>query len=257
MSSAIIIQAHMSSKRLPNKVLRKYKEYSILDILIKRLKKSKKVKKIIIATSKNTKDIKIVNYCKKNRILYYRGSEYDVLDRYYNAAKKNNLKTIIRLTSDCPLIDVKTMDKMICTFEKKKIDFYSNTVPHPCKFPDGSDIEIFNFKTLSITNSNAKLPSEREHVTFYMWKSKKFKTNKLNNRIDFSNYRYTVDYLDDFKLICSMIDEFNKNIESITMSDVINYINSNQDKVKYQKKLFRTIGWQKSLEKDKKYLKLQ
>ena len=80
---------------------------------------------------------------------------------------------------------------------------------------------------------------------------------KLNNKIDFSNYRYTVDYLDDFKLICSMIDEFNKNIESITMSDVINYINSNQDKVKYQKKLFRTIGWQKSLEKDKKYLKLQ
>tara|TARA_B100000787_G_C16153399_1_gene277710 strand:- start:477 stop:1250 length:774 start_codon:yes stop_codon:yes gene_type:complete len=257
MSTAIIIQAHMSSRRLPNKVLKKYKEYSILDILIKRLKKSKKIKKIIIATSKNKKDIKIVDYCKKNKILYYRGPEYDVLERYYKAAKKNKLKTIIRLTSDCPLIDIKTMDKMIYIFKKKKLDFLSNTVPHPCKFPDGSDIEIFNFKTLSLTNSKARLPSEREHVTFYMWKSKKFKTERLDNKVDLSNYRYTVDYLDDFKLICSMIDKFNKDIENITMSDVINYINANQNKIKYQKKLFRSIGWQKSLEKDKKYLKLQ
>ena len=120
MSTAIIIQEHMSSRRLPNKVLKKYKEYSILDILIKRLKKSKKIKKIIIATSKNKKDIKIVDYCKKNKILYYRGPEYDVLERYYKAAKKNKLKTIIRLTSDCPLIDIKTMDKMIYIFKKKK-----------------------------------------------------------------------------------------------------------------------------------------
>ena len=257
MSSAIIIQAHMSSRRLPNKVLKKYKEYSILDILIRRLKKSKKIKKIIIATSKNKKDIKIVDYCKKNKILYYRGSEYDVLERYYKTAKKNKLKTIIRLTSDCPLIDTKTMDKMIHIFKKKKLDFFSNTVPHPCKFPDGSDIEIFNFKTLSLANSEARLPSEREHVTFYMWKSKKFKTKRLDNKVDLSNYRYTVDYLDDFKLICSMIDKFNKDIENITMSDVINYINTNHNKIKYQKKLFRSIGWKKSLEKDKKYLKLQ
>ena len=110
---------------------------------------------------------------------------------------------------------------------------------------------------MSLTNSKARLPSEREHVTFYMWKSKKFKTERLDNKVDLSNYRYTVDYLDDFKLICSMIDKFNKDIENITMSDVINYINANQNKIKYQKKLFRSIGWKKSLEKDKKYLKLQ
>tara|TARA_B100000767_G_C19670927_1_gene495254 strand:- start:195 stop:968 length:774 start_codon:yes stop_codon:yes gene_type:complete len=254
MSIGIIIQAHMSSKRLSGKVLLNYKKYNILKILIERLKGSFKNNKIIIATTDNKIDDKIVNFCKKNEILYYRGSEKDVLSRYFGAAKHHKIKTIVRLTSDCPLIDMTTLSYMISIFKKHKVDFYSNTVPHPCKFPDGSDIEIFNFKTLNLTNTNAKLPSEREHVTFYMWKSKKFKIKKLNNNIDLSNYRYTVDYLKDFRLICSMIDTFGKKIYKIGMKDVINYIDSNPSKIRYQKKLFRSIGWQKSLKKDKRYL---
>tara|TARA_B100000795_G_C22781940_1_gene432760 strand:+ start:471 stop:1241 length:771 start_codon:yes stop_codon:yes gene_type:complete len=255
MSIGIIIQAHMSSKRLPGKVLLSYKNYNILKILITRLKKSAKVKKIIVATTKNKADKKIINFCKQNKILYYRGSESDVLNRYYEAAKYYKIKKIIRLTSDCPLIDVDTLDKMIVTFEKSNIDFYSNTVPHPCKFPDGSDIEIFNFKSLSAANFSATLPSEREHVTFYMWKSKKFRIKKLNNNVDLSNYRYTVDYLNDYKLICAMIDTFDEDIYEIKMKDVINYIDCNPGKIRYQKKLFRSIGWQNSFKKDKKKLK--
>ena len=254
MSIAIIIQAHMSSKRLPGKVMLKYKNYNLLSLLLKRLKNGAKIKKIIIATTKNPRDVKIVNFCKKNKILFYRGSENDVLSRYYETAKKFKIKTIVRITSDCPLIDVSTLNKMVLIFKKKKLDFFSNTVPHPCKFPDGSDIEIFNFKTLRKSHKDAILPSEREHVTFFMWKTKNFRIKKLYSKKNLSKYRYTVDYIGDFKLISSMIDHFGKKIEKINMDQIINYIDNNKEKIKYQKKIFRTIGWQKSLQKDKKLI---
>ena len=240
---------------MPGKVIKYYKNYNILNILIERIKKIKQIGKIIVATTKLKSDQKIVNFCKNNKILFFKGSEKDVLERYYETAKKFKLKNIIRLTSDCPLIDPDMLEKMINNFNKYKIDFYSNTVPHPCKFPDGSDIEIFNFKTLKKTHNKAFLPSEREHVTFYMWKHKKFKTKKLNAKKDLSNYRYTVDYPNDFKLICSMIDYFGENILNIKMNDIINYIDKNPKKILYQKKIYRSIGWQKSLNEDKKFKK--
>ena len=255
MSLPIVIQAHMSSTRLPGKIMRKYKNFTILDILIQRLKKSPKVKKIIIATTKNKKDLPIINYCKKNKIEFFRGSEDDVLERYYQTAKHYKLKNLVRLTSDCPLIDIKTLNHMIDYFEKNKIDFYSNTVPHPCKFPDGADIEIFNFKTLKKSHFSAKLQSEREHVTFFMWKTGKFKTKKYNINKNLSKYRYTVDYYNDFKLICSLIDEHGESILDIDMYEIIDFIKKNPKKVSYQKKLYRTIGWQKSFKKDNIYLK--
>ena len=253
MKFSIIIQARLGSSRFPGKVLKYYKNYNILDILIKRIKKSKLIDKIIIATTNKKRDQKIINYCKENKILFFRGSENDVLKRYYDTSKKFKLKNIIRLTSDCPLIDVNTLNRMIKNFKKNNINFYSNTVPHPCKFPDGSDIEIFNFKTLEKTHKESIMPSEREHVTFYMWKYKKFKTKKLNSQKNFSQYRYTVDYHEDFKLICSMIDFFGDKIIEIKMEDIIKYIDQNPKKIAYQKKLFRTIGWQKSFNKDKKF----
>ena len=241
MKFSIIIQARIGSSRMPGKVLKYYKNYNILDILIKRIKQSKLIDKIIIATSKKKIDEQIVNFCKKNKIDFFKGSESDVLKRYYDASKKFKIENIVRLTSDCPLIDINTLEKMIKKFEKYKLDFYSNTVPHPCKFPDGSDIEIFNFKTLEKSHKEAFLPSDREHVTFYMWKYEKFKIKRYNINKDLSNYRYTVDYLKDFKLICSMIDFFKDKITTIKMSDIIEYIDKIQ-KVLYQKLLEQLVA---------------
>ena len=102
----------------------KYKNYNLLSLLLKRLKKGTKIKKIIIATTKNPKDDKIVNFCKKNKILFYRGSENDVLSRYYETSRKFKIRTIVRITSDCPLIDVSTLNKMISIFKKKKDRFF-------------------------------------------------------------------------------------------------------------------------------------
>ena len=165
-----IIQARMGSKRLPGKVLRSYKNLTPLGVLCGRLKKIKEISKIIVATTKEKKDDKIVSFCKKLKISYFRGSTNNVLNRYYCAAKKFKSKEIIRLTADNPFIDKKTLVKMIGIKKKNLYDYVANTYPTPCTYPDGSDIEIFDYGTLKKTYKLAKLPSEKEHVTFLMWK---------------------------------------------------------------------------------------
>ena len=119
--------------------------------MINRLRKSKKIDEIFIATTKREEDKKIVSFCKKNSIRYFRGAANNVLSRYYYTSKKFNISNIIRITSDCPLVDYRTIDDMIKIFDKKKINYYANTYPLPTTYPDGMDIEIFTEKTLSIT----------------------------------------------------------------------------------------------------------
>ena len=141
-----IIQARYSSSRFPGKVLKKYKKKTLLEILIKRLQKSKFVKKIVVATSINPSNKEIKNLCKKLNIDCYRGSETDIVDRYYKVAKLFKSKNIIRVTGDCPLIDSKIIDDVAEKFFTSKADYASNTMPPT--FPDGLDVEIFNFKSL-------------------------------------------------------------------------------------------------------------
>ena len=129
MQFAIIIQARLGSKRLPGKVLKEFKGYNILNVLISRLRKSKNVKNIIIATTKYNKDNKIIEFCKKNSVNFFRGDEKDVLGRFYKAATKYKVKNIIRITSDCPFIDINTLDGMVQNFKKKKIRLLFKYLP--------------------------------------------------------------------------------------------------------------------------------
>lgn len=251
---SIIIQARMGSSRLPNKVLLSHKNLSILDILINRLKNARFINKIVIATTKKKKDVKIVNYCKRNNIKYFRGSEFDVLSRYYYAAKKYKIENIIRITSDCPLIDYRILNSMVNYFKKNKVDYLANTYPMPTNYPDGMDIEIFNFKTLEKTFYNAKLPSEREHVTIYMWKSGKFKIKKKTMQKNFSKYRFCIDYKNDFFFLKKIIDKFEKKIFKVSMFQLINFCKMNSKIIKYQKKIIRNQGWLSSLKKDREFL---
>lgn len=247
----VIIQARMGSKRLPGKVLFKHNNIEMLKLMILRLKKLKKLKPIIVATSKNKKDKNIVKFCKSNNIAYFKGSEKNVLSRYYLAAKKFKLNKIIRLTSDCPLIDIKIIDKLIRVYNKKKYDFVSNSVPPPSSFPDGSDVEIFSFQALERAFRNSKLSSEKEHVTFYIWKSGFFKTFKLKNKNNFSKIRYSLDYKNDYKLITNIIDFFGKKIFTCNTNQIVRFIKKNPKLVEYQKKIGRYDGWKPALKKDK------
>ena len=205
----VIIQARYNSTRFPGKVVKKINNKTILEILIKRLIKSKYVSKIIVACSKNQKDKTIINVCKKIGINYFSGSENDVLDRYYQAAKKYKALNVVRITADCPLIDPKIVDQVIINFFLKKVDYASNV--NPPTFPDGMDIEIFKFSALKEAYTKAKLVSEREHVTPFIINNKKFKKFNLQNFEDNSSLRLTLDEKEDFILIQKIIKIFKNN----------------------------------------------
>jgi spore coat polysaccharide biosynthesis protein SpsF (cytidylyltransferase family) len=207
---ACIIQARSNSKRLPNKILKKISGRTVIEILISRLKKSKKIDKIIVATTKKKNDDLIIKIAQKNKVDYYRGNESNVLKRYYDCANKFNLDNILRITSDCPLSDKNLIDKMIGIYFTSKVDYMSNTIKRT--FPDGLDIEIFNFRALNQAYKYAKSKFEKEHVTQYFFKDKNIKKINYKNDIDLSKKRWTLDYYNDFLFISSVFNYFKPDI---------------------------------------------
>ena len=178
MKTLTIIQARLGSKRLPGKILKKFKNISYLELMIRRLQKSKTIGKIIVATTKKKKDKKILALCNILKIPCFRGSENDVIDRYYKVAKKLNEKNIIRLTADCPLIDPKVVDKVVNSFFMSRADYATNTMPPT--YPDGMDVEIFKFKNLETAwKVSRKLKNLREHVTTHIRNDPKVKKTNV------------------------------------------------------------------------------
>ena len=207
-----IIQARMGSSRLPKKVLMDIEGTSSLKFMIDRVKKSKIIDKVVVATTIDEKDNEIVEFCYDNDILFHRGSENDVLDRYYQTAKEFKATTIVRLTSDCPLIDPNLIDGTINLYMQKKVDYASNAVPpDKKKYPDGSDVEVFSFDALQRSWIETTDLKDREHVTFYLWKrGLNFKTIMLDNEYDWGKYRITVDYKEDLDLVREIVKKLNK-----------------------------------------------
>ena len=224
-----IIQARMQSTRLPGKVLMKINGQYLLKYMVNRVNKSSLINKVVIATSTNKQDDKIANFCIDNNILFFRGSENDVLDRYYNAAKLFNAETVIRLTADCPLIDPYIIDDTISLFESSKVDYAANTVPPETKkYPDGSDVEVFSFNALNRAWSETKDKKDREHVTFYFWKRNKNFTNvTLGNKYDWGKYRITIDYIEDFHLVEKIITKLNEEKKFGTTKEIIEILEHN------------------------------
>ena len=208
-----IIQARMGSSRLPNKSLMDIDGKTALEFMIDRVRKSNLVDDIVIATTTNQEDDMIADLCINNQINCYRGSENDVLDRYYQSAKKYEATIVVRLTSDCPLIDPDLIDETINLFIKKKVDYASNAVPpDKKKYPDGSDVEVFSFDALQRSWIETTDIKDREHVTFYMWnKGKDFKTKMLENTCDWGKYRITVDYKEDLDLVRKIVKKLKDN----------------------------------------------
>ena len=168
--------------------------------MIDRVKKSQLIDKIVVATTTNKDDDEIVEFCIKNNIFHHRGSENDVLDRYYQASLKFTADPIIRITGDCPLIDPQVITKMLDFFQHEKYDLISNNI-NPT-FPDGLDASIFSFNVLKQAWKKSNLQSEREHVVPYITKNKKsFKIFSYENSKNLSNYRWTVDEKNDLNFV--------------------------------------------------------
>ena len=223
-----IVQARMGSSRLPKKSLMDIEGKTALEFMIDRVRKSDLIDDIVIATTVNQEDDVIADLCINNQINCYRGSENDVLDRYYQSAKKYKAKIVVRLTSDCPLIDPDLIDETINIFINKKVDYASNAVPpEKKKYPDGSDVEVFSFDALKKSWIETTDLKDREHVTFYMWdKRDNFNTIMLDNDHDWGKYRITVDYKEDLELVRKIVKRLNENNLDGSTKEIIEIIES-------------------------------
>lgn len=223
-----IIQARMGSTRLPGKVLKKVNDTTLLEYQIERVKRAALIDEIVIATTTNKQDDLIVKFCEKLEISYYRGSEQDVLRRYYEAAQKYEAEIIVRLTSDCPLIDPDLINQVLQFYKENEdsVDYVSNTLERT--YPRGLDVEVFSVESLNKAHINAKLPRDREHVTAYIYTNPdKFKLLGIRNDNDYSDYRWTVDTIEDYKLIEKIIIELYTKKKCFSFNDVLQVLEQN------------------------------
>ena len=234
-----IVQARVGSTRLPGKVLKKINGKPLIEILFHRLNQSKKIDKIILATSKNTENDPLVKLITKLGDDVFRGSENDVLGRYYNAAKSYTPKTVVRITGDCPIIDPTLVDEVISLYEKEKADYVSNT--NPPTFPDGLDTEVFSFEALKVAHEQAKEPFDREHVTPFIKTHHQFNRMNLENELDLSNERWTVDNPEDFIVVENILNYFAPNLD-FSWKEVLELKQSNPEYFTANQNIIRNEG---------------
>ena len=206
-----IVQARTGSTRFPNKVLKKIKDKTLIEILFHRLSLCRRINKIVLATTTKNEDIILANLIEKVGFDVYKGSERNVLSRYYNVAKKYKANHIIRITGDCPLLDPELVNDVITHHLESNADYTSNT-DFPT-FPDGLDTEIFSYNALSHTYKNADSAYDKEHVTTFLKNSNLFKCSSIRNEIDYSSERWTVDEPEDFEVIKRVLNYFHPNLD--------------------------------------------
>ena len=264
MKIAAIIQARISSTRLPGKVLKELPFNSgitCLEQVIRRLKKSKKIDDIVIATTEDKEDNEIVDIAKKEDVKYFRGSKENVLSRYYFAAKKNNIDVVVRITSDCPCIDVDITDLTIDAHINKVADYTSNSLTRT--YPHGLDVEVFNFNALEEAYKNATKYYEKEHVTPYIYRNpQKFKINivKALKELYAPDIRITLDTEEDYALLCAVFDYLYPKDKYFNAYDIVNLFNEKPwlkliNKKIIQKKIFNNL--QEEIKEAIKILDLQ
>lgn len=250
-NTIIITQARVNSTRFPGKVLKEVDGKTLLEIHLERLSKCTKVSDIIVATTVEDTDAIIYKKAIEWGYTASRGSESDVLDRFYQAVKNSNADWIVRVTSDCPLIDPELVDKVIVFAQERQVDYCSNVLIE--NYPDGQDVEVFKFSALKKAWENAKLLSEREHVTPYIRNNSDFKEGNEFSALnfpcesDFSKIRMTVDESKDFELIQILIKNLGTNK---TWLEYTNYI-INNDLTSINNQIIRNEGLLKSLKNDK------
>ena len=207
----IFLIARSGSKRLPNKhFLKLRKNFKVIDLCILRLKKSKLANYIYLCTTKNKTDDKFVPVCREHKINIFRGNEKDVLKRVIDCAKKNRVKTVVRITGDCPIIDPNLIDRCIKSHIKNNSDYTTNTLEP--SFPDGLDVEIIELSSLSQSYKVSKSLYNKEHVTPYIRSSNIFIKKNIQNKNDYSDRRWTLDYFKDYIFLKRVFKYFYPNI---------------------------------------------
>lgn len=244
-----IIQARMGSTRLPSKVLMPLSGKTVLEHVVTRVRESKFINEVVVATTVDKQDLEIISFCSSNGIRVFVGSETDVLDRYYQAARLFKPANVVRITSDCPMIDPEIIDQIGARHVSEKADYTSNTLEET--YPDGLDAEIFSFQALEIAWQQATLYSEREHVTPYIKKySEKFKLISVKSEVDLSSMRWTIDQQEDFQFLSELFRRLYPSNPTFRTKDVLEVITKDPDIIKINNSIVRNEGYLKSLMKD-------
>ena len=216
MNVLALVQARLGSTRFPNKILKKIGNKTIIQLLLERLSKVKNVDKIIVATTLLEKDDKLVNYLSNLKFDVFRGSENDLLDRFYQAAKIHKPRNVLRITADCPFLDYKIITEIINSHKKNNYQITTNT--NVLSFPDGLDAEVFTFKSLKKAWLNSKKIFDREHVTPYI--KRNFRINNFINEKNYSNLRLCLDEIEDLKVL-NNIYKYIKNKKNFEFKDLV------------------------------------
>lgn len=243
LKTVIITQARTGSSRLPNKVLLKAGNKTFLQIHAERLKKVTNADEVIIATTINDEDIRIVQEAEKLQTKCTRGSEQDVLARFYETAKNSGADIVVRVTSDCPFTDPALISEMISYFQTHNYDYVSNTFEYT--YPDGIDVEVMSFAALKIAFNEASLLSDREHVTPFIRKNSNvlngdlFKAYSYKNAVPLlQNSRLTLDEVADLDVLTALIEKLGTDkpwqhyheylVKNPTLSKLNNFIPTNE-----------------------------
>lgn len=218
----------MGASRFPGKPLKEVLGKPLLFYQIERLKRVSHADQIVVATTLHERDDAIVEFCHRMNVDVFRGSENDVLERYYLAAKQFHADVVVRITGDCPLIDPEIVDRVIQYFLINKFDYVSNSLVRT--YPRGMDVEVLSFKSLEKARKLAKAEPEREHVTLFVYRHPEmFTLGNVANEKDESRHRWTVDTAEDFELVRNFIESLYPKKPTFLMSDLLNEIKAHPD----------------------------
>jgi len=250
MKVAAIIQARMSSTRLPGKVMEEIAGKPMLRQIIDRVKRAELIHGIIVATTATEIDKPVVKLADDSGTGSYTGSEEDVLDRYYRAAKEFAADAIVRITADCPLIDPRVLDRVIQRYLEGNCDYAANILK--LTYPDGLDVEVFSYAALERAWKEARLASEREHVTPYIKKNPdKFRLANVENNVDLSHLRWSVDEKEDLEFVRQVYKHLYKEGHIFYMEDVVGLLERHPDLKQINRGIIINEGYAKSLKEDK------
>lgn len=218
-----VLQARISSSRLPRKVLLPILGKAMLLRQVERITRSREIDRLVVATSTDPSDAELASLCEAAGISCFRGNLTDVLDRFVHAARPHRPKTVVRLTGDCPLTDPEVIDEVIRFFDAGGYDYVSNI--RPPTFPDGLDVEVMRFACLEEAGLEAVLPSEREHVTpFLRLRPERYRVGNVARPVDLSHLRWTVDEPQDLEFVRQVYERLYPAKTDFTMHDVMHLI---------------------------------
>ena len=250
MITLAILQVRLSSTRLPGKALKPILGRPMIGLHIERLSRTKTLNKLVVATGNDTEDDAIKALCDEIGIDCFRGSPDDVLDRCYRCAQAYEPAHIARLTGDCPLADPDIIDRVVRLHIEGNYDYTSNILPPT--WPDGMDVEVMRFACLAEAHAEAELPSEREHVTpFIRNRPERYRLGNLNNDIDLSAHRLTVDEPEDFEKIRRIYETLYLQNPNFSINDVLAFLDDNNKLSELNAHIERNEGMSRSERKDR------